>query len=260
VLRRWASDIGCESVAALTTPILQAWFNAKLKTTKIQTAAAYIYQISTFLNWCRNEREILTINVADKVRIPKYTKNVRRDFLSLAQAQRLLDSCDDQELKFALYCSLHAGFRMIECTQAKPEWFNVNARLIHVQCSDTWMTKNGKNRVIPMSTEFSKFLAGYMAQLKPGAQFMMAPDKLAARRHRYRTDFTRRYEGLTRRLGLGHCRYHSLRRTFASLKVSAGVSLFKVATWCGHRTSVCEESYAHLIPLDSQIDVGLERV
>jgi integrase len=122
------------------------------------------------------------------------------------------------------------------------------------------MTKNGKNRVIPMSTEFSKFLAGYMAQLKPGAQFMMAPDKLAARRHRYRTDFTRRYEGLTKRLGLGHCRYHSLRRTFASLKVSAGVSLFKVATWCGHRTSVCEESYAHLIPTDDQIDVGLERV
>jgi hypothetical protein len=33
-----------------------------------------------------------------------------------------------------------------------------------------------------------------------------------------------------------------------TLKVSAGVSLLKVASWCGHRTSVCEESYAHLIP------------
>jgi site-specific recombinase XerC len=119
VLRRWASDIDCESVATLTTAILQAWFNAKLKTLKIQTAAAYLYQVQTFLNWCRDEQQFVTVNVADKVRIPKYTKNVRRDFLSLSDAQRLLDSCEDQELKFALYCSLHAGFRMIEVTPGK---------------------------------------------------------------------------------------------------------------------------------------------
>jgi len=42
VLRRWAEEIGCESVAEITAPILQAWFGQKLRTLKIQTAAAYL--------------------------------------------------------------------------------------------------------------------------------------------------------------------------------------------------------------------------
>jgi integrase len=110
ILRKWAAEIGCETVQELTTAALQTWFNAKLSKVKVQTAAAYLYQVQTFLNWCVNEREILQHNVALKVRVPKHRKNVRRDFLSLADAQRLLDNCEDQELKFALYCSLHAGF------------------------------------------------------------------------------------------------------------------------------------------------------
>jgi integrase len=119
VLRRWAQEIDCETVQELDTAKLQTWFSQKLRTTKVQTAAAYVYQIQTFLNWCRDEQQLVTVNVADKVRIPKHTKNVRRRFLSLPDAQRLIDACDDQELKFALYCSIHAGFRYIEVNSSK---------------------------------------------------------------------------------------------------------------------------------------------
>jgi integrase len=258
VLRRWAEEIGCQTVTEITTPALQSWFNAKLKTLKVQTAAAYLYQVQTFLKWCAEEQQLVTCNVALKVRVPKHTKNVRRRFLSLPDAQRLIDSCEDQELKFALYFSIHAGARYIETIQARPEWFNVKNRLIHIMASDDWMPKNKKNRVVPMTREFAGFLEGYTAQLRPGAAFMIAPGKLKAVRHRYRFDFIKRFERLIREQGIV-CSYHDLRRTFASLKVSAGVSLFKVASWCGHRTSVCEESYAHLVPMDDQIDVGLER-
>jgi integrase len=255
VLRRWAQEIGCETVTDITTPALQTWFNTKLKTLKVQTASAYLYQTQTFLKWCQDEQQLVSSNVALKVRVPKHTKNVRRRFLSLPDAQRLIDSCQDQELKFALYASIHAGFRYIECVMAKPEWFNVKNRLIHIMASDDWIPKNKKNRVVPMTKEFAEFLAGYPMN----GEFMIAPWKLKAERHRYRFDFIKRFERLIKEQGIV-CSYHDLRRTFASLKVSAGVSLFKVASWCGHRTSVCEESYAHLIPMDDQIDVGLERV
>jgi integrase len=262
VLRAWAKEMELLSVsnlAEITTAILQSWFNAKLKTLKVQTAAAYLYQVQTFLKWCVEEQQLVSQNVALKVRVPKHTKNVRRRFLSLPDAQRLLDNCQDEELRFALYFSIHAGARYIETIQAKPEWFNVKNRLIHIMASDDWMPKNKKNRVVPMTKEFAGFLEGYMARLKPGAAFMIQPGKLKAVHHRYRFDFIKRFERLIREQGIV-CSYHDLRRTFASLKVSAGVSLFKVASWCGHRTSVCEESYAHLLPLDDQIDMGLERV
>ena len=161
VLRRWSQEIGCESVVAeITRPILQAWLNTKLKTLKVQTAAAYLYQVQTFLKWCVEEQQLVSQNVALKVRVPKHTKNVRRRFLSLLDAQRLIDSCEDQELKFALYFSIHAGARYIECVMARPEWFNVKNRLIHIMASDDWMPKNKKNRVIPMTKEFAGFLEG----------------------------------------------------------------------------------------------------
>jgi integrase len=105
---------------------------------------------------------------------------VRRRFLSLADAQKLIDNAQDQELKFALLCSLHAAFRYVEVTQSKPEWFNWKTRLIHIQGSDTWVPKNGKNRTVPMSKEFAGFLEKYMARLPVGAQFIIAPGKLSA--------------------------------------------------------------------------------
>jgi integrase len=260
VLRRWAEEMDtmASKLSDITTPILQAWFNTKLKTLKVQTAAAYLYQVQTFLKWCMEEAQLVTSNAALKVRVPKHTKNVRRRSLSLPDAQRLLDNCQDQELKFALYFSIHAGARYIECVMARPEWFNVKNRLIHIMASDDWMPKNKKNRVIPMSTEFAGFLKSYMANRSRGQDFMIVPTKLKAARQRYRFDFSKGFERLIKEQGIV-CSYHDLRRTFASLKVSAGVSLLKVSSWCGHRTSVCEESYAHLIPMDDQIDVGLER-
>jgi hypothetical protein len=45
ILRKWAAEIGCETLQELTTPALQTWFNAKLGKVKVQSAAAYLYQV-----------------------------------------------------------------------------------------------------------------------------------------------------------------------------------------------------------------------
>jgi hypothetical protein len=88
---------------------------------------------------------------------------------------------------------------------------------------------------------------------------VIAPEKLTNGKSLYRHDICRRFERLTMQLGINNCTFHDLRRTFASLKVSAGVSIYKVAKWCGHRVDVCEEHYGQLIPVDDQINVGFER-
>jgi integrase len=257
VLRAWASEItelGSGCVQEIDTPKLQTWFYNKARLVKVATVAAYLFAVKHFLNWAKEERHLVLYNAADKVRVPKHTKAVRRNFLPLRDAERLIDSCVDPELRFALYCSIHAGFRYGEIVMARPEWFDVENRLIHIQASATWQPKNGKDRPIPMSDEFATLLEGYDMR----GPFMISPEKLSAARHRYRFDFSRRFERLTMQLGL-ECTMHDLRRTFCSLKVSAGVPILKVAKWAGHRISVCEEHYSHLAPNDGQINVGLER-
>jgi integrase len=90
---------------------------------------------------------------------------------------------------------------------ARPEWFNVKNRLIHIMASDDWMPKNGKNRTVPMSREFASFLSSYPME----GEFMIAPTKLKAVRHRYRFDFSKRFERLIKEQGIV-CSYHDLRR------------------------------------------------
>ena len=85
------------------------------------------------------------------------------------------------------------------------------------------------------------------------------PGKLRAAQWRYRFDFKRRYERLIMQTGV-NATFHDLRRTFCSLKVSAGVSIYKVSKWCGHRVDVCEEHYGFLTPTDNEIERGLELV
>jgi hypothetical protein len=68
----------------------------------------------------------------------------------------------------------------------------------------------------------------------------------------------RRFERLTMQLGI-ECCFHDLRRTFSSLKVSAGVSIYKVAKWNGHRVEIAELHYGHLVPSDDEIEIGIER-
>jgi hypothetical protein len=59
-----------------------------------------------------------------------------------------------------------------------------------------------------MTREFPGSLRATLAQLPKGAQFMIAPKKLKALRHRYRFDFSKRFERLIREQGtVSRCRH-----------------------------------------------------
>jgi integrase len=257
ILRAWAdemSGLGCNCVQQITAKTLQAWFRNKAQKLKIATVAGYLIRIRHFLGWCKNERRLVLFNAADKVIVPRHNKPVRRNFLSLKDAQRLIDHAVDEELRFGLFCALHAGMRFGEVMMARPEWFNLERKLIHIQVSPDWGPKNGSERVIPMTNEFHAFLEHYGLR----EPFMIAPLKRCVASSRYRFDFSRRFDRLIRELGI-NCTFHDLRRTFASLKVSSSVSIYKVAKWCGHGVGIAERHYGHLIPADDEINVGLER-
>jgi len=73
---------------------------------------------------------------------------------------------------------------------------------------------------------------------------------------RYRTDFIRSLNTLLDACGLGAYTFHDLRRTFASLLVSKGVSIYKVAKWLGDTLKTTEETYGHLIPQDEDVNAS----
>lgn len=101
-----------------------------------------------------------------------------------------------------------------------------------------------------MTNEFKAFLEVYGLR----SPFMLRPE-IEPGKYRYRYDFRKAFDGLVERAGLADVTFHDLRRTFASLLVSKGVSLYKVAKWLGDELETVQQHYGHLIPQDDEINV-----
>jgi len=174
----------------------------------------------------------------------------RRRFLSRDETAALFAAARDEEMRFVLYCALHAGLRKGEIIASRPAWFDLAAGLLHVQNEADWLVKDRTDRTIPLTAEFRRFLDGYGLR----SPFMLAPES-AKGKHRYRYDFNRKFQAMKADTGID-CTFHDLRRTFASLLVSKGISVYKVAKWLGDGVAVVEKHYGHLSAQDTDIDAA----
>ena len=102
-----------------------------------------------------------------------------------------------------------------------------------------------------MTAELKAWLRDEYGVQRP---FMLAPT-VKHGRYRYRYDFRKAFDALAKRCGLA-VTFHDLRRTFASLLVSKGVSLYKVAKWLGDELVTVQKHYGHLIPQDDEINAS----
>lgn len=230
---------------------IQRWFDQRLNDNP-RTAVAYFKQLRWFTQWLADEGK-LGVDPCHGVEIPKVRMRHRRRFLLPDEARRLIEASeDDPGLKFAVFCGLHLGLRKLEVIEARTEWMDLEAGLFHVQSTDTFQPKDRENRTIPLTDEFAKWVSEHYGRPSP---YLLHPDAKRGR-YRYRYDFRTKFENLTQRCDLHDLTFHDLRRTFASLLVSRGVSLYKVAKWLGDTIPVVENTYGHLIPQDRDINAA----
>lgn len=249
VLRSFAREMGVARPSLISTIAIERWFVA-LQAQHLRTAADYLAHVQLWFKWLHRVGKI-SVNTAALVRMPKLPMRGRRTFLLPDQARLLISECEDPGLKFALYCGLHAGMRKMEVIEARPDWFDLTAGLLHIQSTPTFSPKTRDNRTVPLTKEFRAWLADDYGLQSP---FMLAPSRTHGR-HRYRYDFLSRYQTLLRKVNL-FVTFHDLRRTFASLHVSRGTSIYKVAKWLGDTVTVVESTYGHLIPQDAEINAA----
>lgn len=235
---------------AVGRPMVEGWLADVRARLSDGSAGKYFQRVAEFFAWLV-ERGVIRVSPAAGLVAPRPVAEVRRVFLSAQDARRLLDLCEDEALKFCLFCALHAGLRKGEVVAARPGWFDLQAGLLHVQNGPGFTIKDRENRTIPLTDEFREFLATY-GMRKP---FMLAPD-VEAGRSRYRWDFRKRWKSHLARCELSGITFHDLRRTFASLLVSSGVSVYKVAKWLGDGVEVVEKRYGHLVANDAEINAA----
>ncbi len=184
-------------------------------------------------------------NPCSGVSFPK-ANNERQRFLTPEEAERLLEALQRHSLQLFRMASLalYGGLRLGEIFGLK--WCNVawEAGVFHVLNS-----KKSESRSISITGPIKEVL-GDMA---PGA-----PDEAIFKtRHGKPTLWlSKTFKRVVDRIGLNDgvsdpreriC-FHSLRHTFASWAVMAGIPLYVVGKTMGHKTAVMTQRYAHLAP------------
>lgn len=253
VLQGFCEELGAITPRHISPMACERWFQARLQK-HAHTAVSYLNQVRWWCAWLI-ERGVVVRDPTAGIKVPKLKMRHRKVFLLPHDARRLLDACADNELKFALYCGLHAGMRKKEIIEARANWIDLDEGLIHVQATPTFEPKGRDNRTIPMTEEFKAWLK---KEFPPRAPFVMHPE-VEHGKYRYRYDFRKAFDALVVECGLD-ITFHDLRRTFASLLVSKGVSLYKVAKWLGDTLKVVQDTYGHLIPQDDEINASWEPV
>jgi integrase len=251
VLQGFVDELQASTPRHIGASACQRWFEARLKLHE-HTAVSYLNQVRWWFAWLI-ERGVVTRDPTAAIKVPKLKMRHRKVFLLPASARTLIEACADLDLKFALYCGLHAGMRKKEIIEARPDWFDLQEGLIHVQATPTFEPKGRDNRTIPMTEEFKAWMK---KEFQPRSPFVLHPD-VEHGKYRYRYDFRKAFDALVQDCALG-ITFHDLRRTFASLLVSKGVSLYKVAKWLGDTLKVVQDTYGHLIPQDDEINASWE--
>ena len=259
VLLKWAAQIDCTELHQVTTDVIQEWYewltSGEESALTESTAQSYVMMIKGF---CRHlvDQNKLRENPADKVKMAAKPPPAKRNFCDHALVKKLLKNAKDNDLNFILYCGFHAGLRKEEIIEARPGWFDLEAKLLHLQRSDTWQPKDKEDRTIPLTKEFHQFLVTKMAKDSelPGP-FVLEPT-VTKGKAQYRYDFRKPFSEYMEAQGCSWVTPHIMRHTFASLLASRSVSIFKIAKWLGDGVEVTQKYYAKLLPKDNDIEKG----
>jgi integrase len=174
-----------------------------------------------------------------KVKPFRETGSARVRYLSLDECKRLMNACEPDFRKL-VRGALVTGCRYGELCRADVSDFNADASTLLVRES-----KGGKPRWVPLDDAGAAFLATVTAGRSPSAPLFARSDgERWGPSHQ-----TRPLIAACAAAKLEPCGFHTLRHTYASHRVMAGMPLIAVANVLGHGdTRMVEKHYGHLSP------------
>jgi integrase len=166
--------------------------------------------------------------------------NERTRFLSEEEEARLLAVCSPY-LRRIIEAGLLSGFRPRELTSLRPEDVDLDRNLLTVAAC---YSKNGESRTIPIGERLRVILQEALtARGDAPTVFTTVTGKPWGP-----IGFSSRMMQVCQRAGIEPCGPHTLRHTFASRLVMAGVDIRTVQELLGHKDIKMTLRYTHLSP------------
>lgn len=257
-------QLGVVSPRSVTPAMVNGWLMGELgrlgRTVSVQN---YFQHLRTFLRWLVVQGRLASDPTAG-VEAPAVDKVLREVFVPFEQVGQLLANArglGDRDLEWVLALGFECGFRRGEISACHSSWFDLRLGSVTVPVASREFSRKGeegrrRSATIPLSEVMLEIIAHHGL----GTGYVVAPQKETIGKNRYRFEFKKRLKGFMTARGLGNVTIHDMRRSFASNRVSAGVSIEKVANWMGIDVKTAWKHYARFIPADDEINRGSARV
>jgi integrase len=203
------------------------------------------------------DAEILQVNPAAKLKLPPPRPAVER-FLTYEEYHAVLDELPTDRDKLIVETLAKTGQRWGELAGAHEH--RLRSGKLHVV--ETWEPELGKIkpypkgkkiRYVPVDADLEERLIAFDRDKtcgKPHTEgrcasglLLSSPEGLPLDGHNWSQ---RVWASAVERAGIGYCRVHDLRHTFASWQIQAGASLAEVGRLLGHESPLTTQRYAHL--------------
>jgi integrase len=165
-------------------------------------------------------------------------------FFSVQDFQTLLDSIREGWLKDIVLFAVLTGMRKGEILTLGWENVDLQRRLVQIETTPSFKTKQGRRRTIPLNDAALYLLKSRETRSTSNNVFTLNDRQV---NESWVTHLFKRY---VRKAGLkdDRLRFHSLRHTHASWLVQGGATLYEVQRLLGHSSPKVTEIYAHLQP------------
>lgn len=159
--------------------------------------------------------------------------------LAPQEVLRLLDAAPTPRDRIFLQVAYGCGLRLSELIHLRVSDIDSARMVIHVR-----QGKGAKDRLVPLSPRLLEELRAYWRRDRPGT-WLFPGDKPG--QPITGSNMQRRFGQLVKRVGLTkHCSLHTLRHSYATHLLEAGVDLLTLKTLLGHRTLETTSRYLHV--------------
>jgi len=236
VFATFADAHGVKQVALVTLRLVDQFRNQRSKTLKPKSMANEGAMLNRFFAWCA-ERQMLDRSPLEGRRFTAPAP-VPRSGPTLAQINAVLDASTPSR-RPVLAMLAFTGMRVGECRQLRPQDVDFKNGWVHIVSRRGAETKTRQSRRVPLHRRLRQELAAVRAGREwyftaaPSGRY---PD---GQHHINDRDVLESFQVVLRRLGLPVGQEdgfvtHSLRHSFKTIAVNAGVPRDVVDAWQGH--------------------------
>ena len=232
---------GRQLVRDVTAKDVEAWLDST--SAGDVTRRTYTRTLKVFFRWAVKEG-IADSVATDGVRLRRVPTKFPR-FLSQDEVDRIVTAVQDGVEAHAWLADLivfavHTGLRRGELVNLQWDAVDLDTCALTVTNTETFTTKNGKDRRVPLSDTAVSVLKRLAEDGRQGYVFVTSSGGLTGD---YASHAFLRY---ARAAGIHDCHFHHLRHTACSWLAQRGVPTEAIRRFAGHSSITVTEKYTHV--------------